>query len=440
MKKQFLFAVAVTMLTACVNTDNLRDISLYQGSENDGQIGFSTFTSNQTKAENSSATAKYALYPHQSTFEVWGSKYIGSTQSIVFDAQKVTYNSSDGTWDYTPIRFWDKSATKYDFYAAAPYGIGWVWDNTNKALSLASFEVDGESLEVTNAVSASADMPNDKDIMISTDITNHHVYIDDATTTTVDESSVKLEFNHILSRINIGVMKAASLSSFEVRLKNITVYNMKKNGKFTENPTGLTASALQAGTIARWSDVESPNTPITYDFNYTPTTPAASPYLEITDAYKYVYQGLIIPQEVAYHPTVLVNDYDGTADPAQFKLDGSNKTDVNDPYLSISYEIWTPEVEEVLYTAEDPEAIATPALVGTPKIEHADAAIVDSYVYFYNLADMFNGPTGTTDIKFCEGWQNTLNITINPTKITFEAKVFEWVEKFDTDGIEVDVD
>ena len=62
----------------------------------------------------------------------------------------------------------------------------------------------------------------------------------------------------------------------------------------------------------------------------------------------------------------------------------------------------------------------------------------------YNLAaafmnmnnNMFEGD-GTTDLNakfaFYEGWQNTLNITINPSTIQFTADVAEWATYEDVD-------
>ena len=53
MKKELLLiAAAATMLTACVNTEDFREIS-----EAESAIDFSTFTTKQTKAENSNAEA-----------------------------------------------------------------------------------------------------------------------------------------------------------------------------------------------------------------------------------------------------------------------------------------------------------------------------------------------------------------------------------------------
>ena len=36
---------------------------------------------------------------------------------------------------------------------------------------------------------------------------------------------------------------------------------------------------------------------------------------------------------------------------------------------------------------------------------------------------------GECDIKLCEGWQNNIWITIDPTRIIFDAEVYKWADK-----------
>ncbi len=372
MKKYYIAIAAATVLLSACGRSELNDVIEPQQEE----IGFSTFTSRITKAENSSATATNALQAHHTTFKVWGSKYVAGTETAVFTAQEVNHNGTD--WTYTPKRFWDKSATKYDFYAAAPASLSWSWDNTNKKLSLSNFAVDGATIAVSESVNANAVMPNSKDIMISEDITNH---------TTYTSAKVNLHFIHLLSRLNIGVKKATPvLDDFIVKLKEIKVYNMTSNGSFNENTT-LGDGVLAGGTTARWSAATTP-AKFTSGVGYTTET-------TVTTDYKYVYQSLVIPQVVEYV--------------ADVKLNGTGLDENSKPYLNIKYEIWTN---------------------GTPSEK------VDGYSYYYNLADIFNGNGSSENIAFNEGWQNTLKININPTAIEFEADVYEWAAD---KNVEIDV-
>lgn len=432
MKKDFLLvAAAATMLTACVNFDTLNEAN----TPDESAIDFSTFASNQTKAENSTATTTNALEKYHDNFKVWGSKYIGSTPTVIFDAQVVNkiiatpavlYQAGDdevvaGTkevgdvktpavidWTYYPIRFWDKSAAKYDFYAAAPADPSWVWDNTNKKLSLDNFSVTGVTLEPSTTIDAAA-VFGPKDIMISEDITDYTSYTSD---------KVGLSFIHILTRLNIGVKKATPLlDDYIVKLESIKVFNMKSNGKFNENQA---AADNNPGNNSRWIAPTEGQAYFETGVGYETET-------EVETSMKYVYQALAIPQTVDYE--------------AGIELDGSNINEsTSKPYLKIEYEIWTKDIkytaeEAADYNTENSLSEGDPGYKTTDDVKTASYRI-DGYNYTYNLADMFNGDSQTSNVNFNEGWMNTLNITINPIAIEFDAEVYEWAA---TTPVEVDV-
>ena len=425
--RKYLFILATAAIVAgCTKNDSFREIETP-----DSAIGFSTYAGKLTRAENNSdATNKNNnLEKYNTTFKVWGYKYVNGTESPVmgaveanssysFPGQLVEHQDQDNNadpvvnegWYYTPVRFWDKSATSYSFYAVAPNaptGASWVWDDTEKMVSIANFAITGYN-SVTGTPATSVDATKvltanltTEDLMLATDVTNH---------TTYTNTPVTLDFNHILSRLNIGVRKATILDDYDVKLNSIKVFNMKSNGSFDESLANGTT--LSNGTIARWATA--PTTPATFTsgVGYEPATALLITSTETTPStnYQYVYEGLAIPQSVAYNQTVEVKDYNGTStDPKHFKLDGTNADANSDPYIVIDYEIWT---------------------TGN------DAAKMDGYVYYYNLADVFNG-TGTGAIDFCEGWQNTLMITLAPAVINFDADVYEWTTKT---GTEVDIE
>jgi hypothetical protein len=476
MKKELLLiAAAATMLTACVNTEDFREIS-----EAESAIDFSTFTTKQTKAENSNAEAVNNLEGYNTTFKVWGSKYVvrnsTSTEERVFGVDGtgdiVSWDNNNTTstkWSYSPVRFWDKSATSYSFYAAAPSGKSWVWNNDTKKLSLADFIISGYN-SVTGTPATEVDAAkvltsalDTEDLMISTDLTGYNTYT---------SAAVNLHFNHILSRLNIGVRKAAILDEFDVKLNAIKVYNMVNKGSFNENtvltpddPNDNEAELLAAGTTKRWT-----LSAVATDKFTTPMSYVKDGGLEVSSTasdantkYQYVYEGLVIPQGVAYNPTVEVNDYTANQDPEEFKLDGSNAGASSNPYIFIDYEIWTKAVAAVNYTKEtaydynidnnlyndgfveegdDDGSGGTytketaydyntslakdgAAVEGAVKTPAKATAKMDGYQYYYNLADVFNDDAATA-VDFCEGWQNTLKITLSPTAIIFDADVYRW--------------
>lgn len=50
----------------------------------------------------------------------------------------------------------------------------------------------------------------------------------------------------------------------------------------------------------------------------------------------------------------------------------------------------------------------------------------ESFEAYFNLAAAFGATDGNDEVCFNEGWQNTLNIIIDASKISFSADVYEW--------------
>lgn len=377
-KSLFLIAGAALVLSSCQEDGIRNDIN----NTVEEAISFETFAQKAVRAENSGAEDKNGLAQYHDNFAVWGSKYINDVEQtpVVFENQLVKYASSDGTWQYSPKRFWDKSANKYDFYAAAPASESWVFDNTTKKFALSNFSVDNVSLAVGTACSADAVMPNNKDIMIATDAF--------ANPATDSKTKVHLLFNHILSRMNIAVKKGDVLKDYIVRLDKVMISEMLKTGSFDESLAS--GNALASGSVDRWAAATGSEA----DFGYEKS---GNDRLKVASSDTYVYQGLIIPQEVKYK---------------SIKLDGTDAS--GDAYILIAY---------TMYTASGDAEIEVPG---------------GKYEYYYNLADIFNGNGAASGdaVKFCEGWMNTLKITINPDAIEFMADAYEWDEK---EPVEVDV-
>lgn len=115
----------------------------------------------------------------------------------------------------------------------------------------------------------------------------------------------------------------------------------------------------------------------TFEYEYDLTGNALNP---VTTSPLYVLQSLVIPQIAEYQDV----DRDGSDDETA-------------PYIYLEYTI-----------------------NGEP------------YNATYNLSNAFNSAAG---IAFNEGWQNTLNITINADKIEFEAVVFNWEDDVKSDKV-----
>jgi len=370
MKKSYLMiAAAALAMTACGDKTMVQD--LYS---EPAEISFETFTEKQTKAENSEEIAETALSGHHTTFKVWGAK-VATTHQAVYAAGSpgvVTYSSDK--WAASPVKFWDKTATNYYFYAAAPSDKSWAFtfksesDMSDGTITLANYKLEGDNIITSASSTATASWKtntgNDRDLMIASPCEVARTEYNKA-----NPEKVTLQFNHILSRLNVLVLKGSKIADCKVSLIELTVFKMANKGSFNEWPTGLTAAGLAAGTTARWGTPEA-------DGTYEPSAialTATSASTGVTTTAQYVLETLIIPQSITYQD-----------------IDESGSSTETQAYVYIKYSI---DGEE--------------------------------FYGYYNLAKAFGATTSGT-IAFNEGWQNNLTITINPAAIEFDAKVFSW--------------
>ena len=402
-KDKFTFLLAAALLTACASNEIKNDVKDFSESS----ISFSTIASPQTKAadNNSNASTKWNLEAHQTSFDVWAWKYYNGAwvSTAVYDKGTVNYSSSAWATTGTNIRFWDKSAEKYYFYAAAPHSDNWTLNNKytassneygNKAyLSYADFtlaggaanNLSGSTTAVTTYVPSFKDV-EDVDLMIAED--NEVVR---AKYNKTDPDDVNELFDHILSRLNVTVALkdggTLATNNAVVKVTNfaITGVNLKNKGTFNENGAVATApytgAALSGGTTARWTSLDLDGT---YDL------PGASiSTTNLTTSALYIAQYLIIPQSITNEVLDRANGQKDT------DADGVGDQAAAHPYFVISYTI-----------------------NGEP------------FTAYYNLANAF-GKTGTETLAFNEGWQNTLNILIDADIITFDAQVYAWTNAAD---------
>ncbi len=238
MKKIFIFAAAAAMFASCAQDELINEIN--PSSKVEKAIGFSTIADKVTRnAENSSATDVSGLENYHTTFKVWGYKNIlqsGNTYSHtqVFGTsgagEEITYSEAAvdpfvaNSWTYSPLRYWDKTAANYEFHAAAPAGTNWTWTATSENTG------EGKGKFTTTGTIANSSLPlvgtdskdvtgqpddvfGDADLMIATDVVvNNADYSSDP---------VQLHFNHILSRLNIGVRMQGVQVTYDK--KNLTV-------------------------------------------------------------------------------------------------------------------------------------------------------------------------------------------------------------------------
>lgn len=375
MKKNYLMmAMAAAMLASCAQTGLVEEIA----EEPQKAIGFSTFVDKATRAgdqaENSTATYDQGMNIHHETFEVWGFK---NTSSVaVFSGDEVTYvpaskiggSSIPAHWEYDDLRYWDKAATDYYFYACAPTTAPFTFKGTQGegkftiGTTGSEYEVAALNISPKNSEEAQTSWKEktESDLMIAAPCHLNGTLLSNAYT-----GKVGLNFIHILSRLNIVINEYESTTT-TITVNNITIGNMKYKGIFDEG-TGVADNTT--GTNSRWTKTTDKKN-YSYDIDY-PVSRTQN---------NYVIEALIMPQ---------------TTDVETVKLDGTGS--IEKAYIQISYSLNT-------------------------------GSTTEEFTAYYNLASVF-GLTGDQKLEFNEGWQNTLTITLDPQAIVFTANTAPWVEK-----------
>lgn len=435
--KKYLFVIASTalVLAGCSDNETLKkDIQAGNGDA----ISFESFASKLTRAtENSQANYSWAFFDHHTTFQVWGFK--NTSADAVFDADEVTV-SSDGaatpvyTYEYSPIRYWDKAATSYQYYAAAPSEAGWTLNGvTNVASQNAGYFTTSSTLKGTNIADGTTSYKNSFKGAKNADNSDGDIDKLIAAPKVVYKAHfnqpVQLNFIHILSRLNVTIKKDEILKDQTVIVKKLEVHNLKESGAFDESTT-----ASQDGNNTRWTESGSAVTyaaPVNTEVTATITSNNQNPDPQ------YLIQSLVIPQDAAYESIAL----DGLAHTAAaaelFTLDeynayfGTNLTDAQFGALTDAQKTKIPAVDEANAIA----STTIPYLVITYTIQDLTkdpAPAAEEFTAYFNLAAAFKmdgtnaNNVDKTKLPFNEGWQNTLHITLSPDAIEFCAQVAEW--------------
>ena len=222
MKKSYLMIVAVAaLISACAGTDTVKEIDTQ-----DVAIDFAHgYIGKPTKAELTNAW----FTTTNNNFGVYGFK--GS--QAIYTNEEVTWNGSD--WEHSTVRFWDKAATNYEFYAYAPYAQAATF--TDKKFGFTSIVAKPiVDIETANA-----------DLAIATPLTN--ISYDKCTKKTEaghGTGHVEFIFNHVLSKLSFMIKTSLNVvadGSGDVR-------ELKVNAISLDFPTATSASWTQDAATA----------------------------------------------------------------------------------------------------------------------------------------------------------------------------------------------
>lgn len=253
MSKYFFFAAAFVALASCSNDNYVGDNSPTMGGEsgNGGAIVFSSGTNGTTRADHEGADAAALLNKH---FTVGGFKGDGSTRSTVFDnyivnwtantAGRTESNTSD--WEYVgisavapstitgsqTIKFWDYSATQYDFVA---YSTGARTATTGEPVSGTSVKV--TAIDPANLTTAAYTLKGASRADLA------GCYVADMVTAYKGDNpatfgkEVKLTFRNLASKVRMAIYET------------VPGYSVKDVKFYTAHPTTLGSGSNTTATL-----------------------------------------------------------------------------------------------------------------------------------------------------------------------------------------------
>ena len=390
MKRSYLMiAAAAALFAACAENEKLNN-ELITNSKND-KIGFSVYSEKTTRTADQNSTN---LYDYYNEFDVYSWKTVGSTASPVFAHEPVAYFDADaadgvvyagtekpsdewgtfgtGTgewqtgWFYKDVRYWDKLASGYTFFAIAPYeatpapalDVQNSYDNIKIGSSSDTYDINGEE---KNAMTNEKKYYNfTKDYMLANKMTTRF-------------QKVELNFHHILTKLNVKITLQDNYKggNQDLTITDLEIVGLENKGYFvyTTNMTtnGWTTTANETQTLAFGTDykIYSKDNQVTTYSGY------------------YWFQTLVFPQTL----TCMAQGAQ-TAAPAG-------------KYLYIEYTIGT-EVFKAYY----------------------DLANV-----FNSNLEPAQGEVAAGTYEFAQGSEYTLNIKVGPMPIEFEATATAWDEK-----------
>ena len=235
-------------------------------------------------------------------FSVWGG-YEGNT---VFDGRKVTYNDSNSEWGYENTEYWTYNT--YDFHGVYPTPVAnstdknytVTWDNTTKELKIENFNA-SNNIDLLHAPVA-VDNQNGQ-----------------------STSPVTMNFNHILTNVNVELIKKQEAQVIEIVKAAILL------------PTEGDYSWPGTNSI-KWSVDESSTKTLTFDYSAESKTLSTTQYTPIIENL------LCIPQEITANAITLRFDYSFSFKPESSAVITENR----EYYVTLPAGTWNPG-DKVVY-------------------------------------------------------------------------------------------
>jgi hypothetical protein len=363
MKKIMILAAVAIAAVACSRTYDIAPAS-------DQAIGFSSWTGYLTKAISDPRVAGTNTFGVGDSFAVYGYKEASSTKTTVFDdvAVEMTAAGNPGTWTYSPLRYWDRNADQYVFFAISPSAIG------------TAATVAPQTGEITSASITFAG--NNNDILVADKETVANAAFG---------TQVVLDFNHIASLVDFKVAKAPNLHDATVTVTAFTLANIKATGTFgVSDAYNATVYGGTNGPVVTWNS--------TATASYVPANGVTS---------------VTLPQVIAEDDAFPV-----PAEPA----DGKSTMLINN--LVVMPQVFTAPADPAVTTDANAQKLTityTIEVTGGGTNEYTSTLWLSDF-------DIVND-TDQTDTKVASwetGKHYTFYITLDSTPIVFGATVNDW--------------
>lgn len=335
-------------------------------------IGFDTFVDKATRATGENSTALNDFYP---AFNVYGWKTVGNEKpTLIFNNITVSYYNAEEGKGVKPSIEWGEAPATGWYYNEIRY-----WDKMASGYKFSAYAPVQASKDVTCTPDGIIKIGQET-APITVETTNlmakpaetlaYTGFKYDYMTATSGESldKVSLNFQHLLAKLNIRIRLSNVITTAQdISIQKIQVHNLGCYGYYTSDEN-------ETGTVTGW---KRPNITDIVD-KYIPSVEKAYSLNAAGDNFHnhYVLEQLIIPQTI------------------------------------------TASAAATTSLSEYPEAcVYVEYTIGKEKFKS-----------FSPLANIFIGKGAATAYDFEGGKQYTLNITVGPAPIEFEAEVTSWKE------------
>ncbi len=377
-----LLAAAASMLASCSNEKLLSD-------NQDAQqvIGFTSYSESSTRGD---VNDKKNLEYYHSTFAVFGTKVNKNDATkfqYVFGGKPVTgtlnpagvtctyQTTADAVledWKYDNPRFWDKQAN-YKFIAYAPVSndnpINYYYNAADALVGATGngFKTKQDYiLKGTNLQATATEAEKVKGFNVDGEDLDLMISALNSQDGASHSPKVNLLFRHILSKLNVKVAKSEALQNCTVTIKEIKITGLKDNGSYNESSYVNNELSKVSGWTASYSV-----TPSTYKLSYSSS------------------DGQVLNN----------GTYSGEAPDVVFTA--------GKPFFFIESLVM-------------PQDIADDQVKLTIDYTIQSGDYIEEYPYELDLYDI------AALQKFFDGYNYTLNFTIDPDVIIFDAEVSTW--------------